>query len=52
MTPWLLHLLKPHLSWVPPRNPLQLDIIGKRSPQSTNLKNISNFLLKITKPVI
>jgi hypothetical protein len=25
-------LTKPHLSWVPHRNPLQLNIIGKRRP--------------------
>jgi hypothetical protein len=50
--PSLLHLLKPHLSWVPPRNPLQLDIIGKRRPRSMNSKNTSNFPLKISMPVI
>ena len=34
------------------QNPLQLDVVGKRRPLSMNLKNTSNFLLKISTPVI
>ena len=42
----------PKSNLIPPRNPLQLDIIGKRRPRPMNLKNTSNFPLKISMPVI
>ncbi len=52
------HHRHPHLSNLHPwqqaclKSPSQLDITGKRRPLSMNLKNTSNFLLKISMHVI